>query len=108
MKVVYSSQTGTFQLHMEGNQKDIFGDLATFQEIFSHTKCQCCDSAARFVRRVVEDNDFYEMHCTNLNCRAKLAFGQHKKGDTLFPKLKDEDGGYIKNGGWVKWNGEKK
>ena len=34
---------------------------------------------------------------------AALSFGQHKKGDTLFPKRKDEKGNWLENGGWHKW-----
>jgi len=107
MKVTYDSATGGFAVQMEGSQKDIFRDMATFQEIFTHNRCKCCDSPAKFVVREVDGNDFYEMHCTNLQCRARLAFGQHKKGDTLFPRLRDDDGKYLKFGGWTKWEGGK-
>ena len=53
----------------------------------------------------MEDNDYYEMRC--LSCGAALSYGQHKKGGTLFPKRKDENGNWLDNGGWQKWQKEK-
>ena len=61
------------------------------------------------------DNDFYELRC--VGCNAKLVFGQHKKGETIFPKrhwnsLSDKEkeqrgpepkNGYLSNNGWFKW-----
>ena len=39
------------------------------------------------------------------SCGAKLAFGQHKTGDSLFPKRKAADGSYDnKTRGWFKWS----
>ena len=41
-------------------------------------------------------------------CREIISYGQHKKGDTLFPKRKDEAGNWLENNGWYKWEGKKK
>jgi hypothetical protein len=77
------------------SQKEIFEDLASFQEVFSITVCKGCgESRLRYVVREVEGNKFYELKC--LTCHAKLQFGQHKGLSTLFPKS------------WVKWNFEDK
>jgi hypothetical protein len=43
-----------------------------------------------------------------MDCGAVLSYGQHKKGDTLFPKRKGEDGSWLENNGWYKWEGKKK
>ena len=91
-------------LELEGkDQKDLFKELAKSQEIFSLDTCGLCGCKnIRYVVRNVEDNDFYELVCQDVKCRAKLAFGQHKKGNTMFPKLKDEKG-YLPNRGWTKY-----
>jgi translation initiation factor 2 beta subunit (eIF-2beta)/eIF-5 len=91
------------ELELDGNgQKEIFKELATIQEIFGEEKCGICSSSnIKFVVRTVEGNDYYELRCAD--CGAILSFGQHKKGETLFPKRKDEQGNYLPNKGWYKW-----
>lgn len=84
--------------------KDLFKQLAAFTEVFSDESCGKCKSGdVAYVVRNVEDNDFYEKKCKS--CGAKLAFGSHKKGDTLFPKRKDGDS-WLLDSGWVKYNRE--
>lgn len=91
------------EFELEGSgQKEIFKELAVIQEIFGETHCGMCKSEnLRFVVRNVDDNDYYELRC--VDCGAILAFGQHKKNGTLFPKRKDKDGNYMKNKGWHKY-----
>ena len=91
------------ELELDGNgQKEIFKELATIQEIFGEEKCGICSSSnIKFIVRTVEGNDYYELRCAD--CGAILSFGQHKKGETLFPKRKDEQGNYLPNKGWYKW-----
>jgi len=94
-----------FEVQGEG-QKEIFKELAAIQEIFGETKCGVCGSEnIKFVVRAVDDNEYYELRC--MDCGAVLAFGQHKKGGTLFPKRKDEKGEYMPNKGWYKWTNAK-
>ena len=103
MKVRYTS--GRLSVEVEGDkQKDVFAELAKFQEVFEHNKCgKCGGTDVRFVVRTVDDNDFFELHCQE--CRARLAFGQHKgKEGTLFPRRKDAEGQWLKDGGWLKYN----
>jgi hypothetical protein len=108
MKVTYKSKSGRFSVELEGSQKEIFGEISDFQEVFENDKCEACGkSNIRFVVRTVEDNEYYEIHCLEKGCRAKLAFGQHKKSDTLFPKRKSESG-YLDNQGWTKYVPESK
>lgn len=95
------------EFELEGaGQKEIFKELAMVQEIFSEKKCGVCQSEnIKFVVRVVDDNEYYELRC--MDCGAVLSYGQHKKGGTLFPKRKDADGKYLPNNGWYKWTGSK-
>jgi|TARA_R110000765_G_scaffold121857_4_gene218218 DNA-directed RNA polymerase subunit RPC12/RpoP len=102
MKVNYTS--GKISAEIEADtQIDLFQKLANFQEIFAENKCAKCGSDnIRFQVRNVEENLYYEAKCSG--CGAKLAFGVMKKGGRLFPKRKDKDGGWLPDGGWVKWN----
>lgn len=88
-------------------QKDIFEQLSSLQEIFGESTCgKCGKDNLKFQVREVDDNKYYELRCKD--CGAVLAFGSHKKGDTLFPKRKDADGKFLENKGWTKWDGTKK
>ena len=105
MKVRYTSNRLSVEVEGE-KQKDVFAELASFQEVFEHDVCGKCKSEdVRFVVRNVGDNDFYEVHCQA--CRARLAFGQHKgKDGTLFPRRKDAEGKWLADGGWLKYNAQ--
>jgi hypothetical protein len=90
-----------FELDGAG-QKELFKEIANIQEIFGEAKCGVCGSEnIRFVVRVVDDNEYYELRC--MDCGAVLGFGQHKKGGTLFPKRKDAEGNWLENRGWYKY-----
>ena len=107
MKVKYKvSDRLEFELEGSG-QKEVFKELALIQEIFGEEKCDVCGNQnIKFVVRNVEGNDYYELRCSD--CGSILAFGQHKKGGTLFPKRKDDDGKYLANRGWHKWTKDEK
>lgn len=107
MKVKYKvSDRLEFELEGSG-QKEVFKELALIQEIFGEEKCGVCGNQnIKFVVRNVEGNDYYELRCSD--CGSILAFGQHKKGGTLFPKRKDDDGKYLPNRGWHKWTKDEK
>ena len=107
MKVKYKvSDKLEFELEGAG-QKEVFKELALIQEIFGEEKCGVCGSQnIKFVVRNVEGNDYYELRCSD--CGSILAFGQHKKGGTLFPKRKEDDGKYLPNRGWHKWTKDEK
>ena len=103
MKVKYQTKNGRISVELEGDsQREIFSQIAKFQEVFEETMCGKCGSEnLRFVVRNVDDNLYYELRC--MDCQAKLAVGSHKKGGGLFPKRKDGDD-WLPNRGWVKWN----
>ena len=104
MKLNLTTQNGKISVEFDGeSQKDLFGQIASFQEVFEESKCGKCGSEnLKYVVRTVDENDYYEIRC--LDCGAKLQFGVMKKGGGLFPKRKDKDGNWLPNNGWVKWN----
>lgn len=100
---------------------EIFESLSGAQEIFSHPACGICQNQdVKFMVRVdTDENKYYELHCGNLQCRARLVFGSHKKGGGLYPKRKydslspseqekrvsqkahaDKHFGYLPHNGW--------
>lgn len=113
MLVEYTTLDGRIKVTIEGKtQTDIFEQLAQFQEVFEDSECVRNGQTSNKVRYIVREDDdankYYEKVCfdmTKKECNgAKLAYGQHKKGGTLFPKRKDKDGNWLPNSGWVKYN----
>ena len=127
MKAIFCA-TSKLSIEVEGeSQRDLFEELAHAQETFSHEKCGCCNKDNfRFMCRQNEDQDkFFELMCLEYGCKAKLAFGCHKKGGGLFPKRrwdalspgertnrayqeKDCKSGFLPNNGWFKFIPNKK
>ncbi len=92
------------------DEKVLFAKIAHLQEIFEQ-KCAKCDGTdLRMVMRNVEKDKkeyvYYEYHCNNQNCRAKLSLGVKQQSGELFPKRKDESGEYVGTYGWKKWDKE--
>jgi len=87
--------SGNVTVEAEG-QKELFETLAEYQEVFAISQCGGCKSEdLRYSVRVQEDkkgkaHKYFELRCSS--CYAKLPFGQHDNGKTLFPKT------------WVRWN----
>ena len=104
MKISYTTKNNRLQCEIDAESvKEVFKKLAEFQEIFDEDKCGSCGSEdISFQVRTVEGNDFYELKCNK--CFSKLAYGQHRMGNSLFPKRKLADGSFDKeNKGWHKW-----
>ena len=104
MKAHFKTATGRLTFEVEGESpKALFKKLAVVQEIFDSDKeCGCCHGTdIRFRARQVDDYEFFEIACGD--CFARLQFGQAKKGGGLFPKRKAEDGSWLPNRGWAKW-----
>lgn len=120
----------TLIVEVEGEtETDLFEGISSAQEVFEHEKCgHCQNSDLRFVvRQDKEENKYYELHCRNIACRARLPFGQNKKPKgSLYPKRKfeslgpaeqeqrkvekeyaDKHYGYLDHSGWYKYNGPK-
>lgn len=96
--------------------KEVFRQIAAAQETFEDSKCGYCGNKnLRYLVRKKEDNEFFELQCTDPKCRAKLAFGFGKKEGNMYPKrfetdnkgktIKGEnDKGIVKGKwGWHKW-----
>ncbi len=107
MKAHYKTKDARLVFEIQGETiKDLFRGIGQLQEIFeSGAACGACQSASIHMRtRTVEDNEYFEMVC--MDCRARLEFGQHKKGGTLFAKRKGSDGQWLPNSGWKKWENQ--
>lgn len=106
MKITYTTGSGRITAEFEADsQKDLFTEINRFQEVFEEDKCgKCGNTDIKYVVRNVDDNQYYELRCSNPKCAARLAFGAHKKGGGLFPKRKDNDGNWLPDHGWTKWN----
>lgn len=117
MELSYTTADGRLTVKLEGKtQSEIFEQLAQFQEVFENTECviktdkgEKSSNKVRFVvREDKEENKYYEIHCVDSDPQLrgkKLAFGQHKKGGSLFPRRKDGEN-WLPNNGWVKFNKE--
>jgi hypothetical protein len=106
MKVTKTIGNITLDIERE-TQKEVFKDLAAFEEVFGENSCGKCSSEnLRCVVRENDGNEYYEMRC--LDCGARLSFGVHKKGGGIFPRRKDSDGNYLPDKGWQKWNPKSK
>jgi len=112
MKFNYTTADERMSVEIEGeDQKSIFQQIGQFQEVFENNECmKCHDTNVKFVTREVEGNTYYELRCSK--CGAKLSFGAHKLGGTLYPKRTAgkndqsglEEGSYLPDGGWMKWD----
>ena len=65
MKVTYTSKNGRISIEIEGDSpRDVFADIARFQEVFEETTCGKCGSEnLRLVVRNVDDNQYFEIRC---------------------------------------------
>lgn len=111
MKAHYKTANGRMTFEVEGEDpKTLFKKLAGVQELFDAEKtCGVCGSGdIRLQHRTVDEYDFYELRCAGSDqkgyaCGARFQFGQAKKGGGLFPKRKDEDGKWLPNRGWERY-----
>lgn len=67
-----------------GEVKDAFKVLSSFAVLGNNSCGKCKSTNVHPDHRVAQGIDFYEMRC--VDCGARLSFGQHKVGGTLFPK----------------------
>jgi hypothetical protein len=102
MKAVFKlSERLTVEVEGE-NQRELFENIAKFQEVFNEEVPPGAKGLnTRFVVRTVDDNKFYEMRCQDTG--QILSFGCHKKGNTLFPKRRDDQGNEVGKKGWHKY-----
>lgn len=114
MEAQFRTRSGALFIKFEApNQKALFEELARHQEVFdSDTHCGCCGKPnLRFRVRNVTDKknptrkyNYYELAC--LDCGARLSYGQSNDQVSLFPKRTDENGNWLPNRGWYKYQPE--
>lgn len=103
MKVNYKSKNGQFEVQFDAvNNKDLFEQIASFQEIFEQGKKG--GTNYRFVVRQVGKHKYYELLC--LNDGEKLGFGLREDDpDQMFPRRKNhKTGEAIGDNGWHKYD----
>ena len=106
MKCRYTSANSRLEFEVDADsQKALFARIANLQEVFeADSACGCCGSDdIRFRVRQAENKagvkcDYYELHCGA--CDARLSYGQHQTGDTLWVKRRDANGNAMPNHGW--------
>lgn len=103
MKVTYQV-TPRLTFEVEGDhQKDVFKKLAQIDAIFGINMCPMTKSTnLKFVVKEVDGNEYYEIHDRD-NPGVMMQFGQHKTGNTMFPR-KNKESGHV----WFKWSGKPK
>lgn len=97
MKAHFRVLGGRITLELEGGtQKELFAAIADAQDVFDADRsCGLCnDENLRFKVRIIEGNAFYELTCSG--CGARLQFGQHREGGTLYPKRAEGNRGWAK------------
>jgi hypothetical protein len=106
VEITYTTPNGRIQIRQEITKgKDAFEFVAKVQELFEEEACGCCHGKEiRCQVRKHDDYKFFEYVCMNPECGARLAFGQHKEGGTLFPKRWDaERQAAMPDNGWSIW-----
>lgn len=96
--------------------KDLFAQMAMAYEVFNETACGLCGSAnIRPVARQADKYHFFEYHCLEPGCGARLSIGQLQEPQGgLFPVRKllrngkpdFRDGELGPHQGWTKYRGE--
>ena len=104
MKISYTTSNGRITAEFDAeSHRGLFNEINKFQEVFEEDTCgKCKGQDIKYIVRTVDDNQYYELKCNS--CGSKLAFGVNKKGGGLFPKRKDNEGKWLPDNGWVKWN----
>lgn len=101
MKAHYKTRDGRITFEVSGETtKDVFREIAKVQSTFeADWACGLCQSAnIKFQTRVTGDeSEWFELQC---ECGARLQFGQHKKGGSLYVKRERND----PHRGWAKWD----
>jgi hypothetical protein len=117
MEMKYRSACGRYEVMFdEKSQDSLFAQIAKFQEIFEDDVSVVIEGTAvpisdiKFRTRKNKDGDvFYEKVYSGSNPKLfgyKMEYGNSKEDKgSLFPKRKDKDNNYYKNGGWHKWEG---
>ena len=104
MAVKVRVQVGKAWLEVDASSpKDAMKRLSGYYEVFGELVCgQCKSDRLALGHREHDDHDYYQQSC--LDCGARLDFGQHKNGETVFAKRKLPSGEYDREHyGWYHW-----
>jgi len=113
MKVTVKCGSGFVEANGESHA-ELWEQLASLAEAFGERVCGKCQNEE--IRHVVRENDggdkFYELHCQNSKCRARLRMSVTKKEKQFFPKRKAgkddasglEEGKWLPNNGWMRFD----
>ena len=85
---------------------DVFEALAYMESIFhGHEVCGLCQKRD-VTYQVQQDKEGHKYHkAVCLSCGGEFRFGVRKSPPgVLFPQLKDGDGNFKPNGGWLRWS----
>jgi hypothetical protein len=85
---------------------EVFEALARLEEVFhGYEVCGACQGkdVSYQVREDKQGNKYYQAHCHGCGCEFRFGVKRQPPG-CLFPQLKDNNGNWKENGGWVKWN----
>lgn len=101
MKAHYRAFNGKLLIEVEGQTiKDLFEQIGPVAEVLDgDDSCGKCGSPHIYPRsREAQGFTYYELVCSD--CSAKLSFGQHKDGGSLWAKRTDEQGNVMDYRGW--------
>ena len=107
MDAQFKALGGDLAIKIEaGDMQGLIQQLSELLDFFGETQCQACESKnVRPQYRSAKGFDFYSVRC--IDCGASLNFGQTKEGHKLFAKRKDDQGEYIGQFGWEKYEERK-
>ena len=106
-------------VYIEGDDsRKLFEDIHAINDGLRPEPCGKCQAPSVHLVREAGGNKFYELQCTELNCRARLSYGVEKETGKIYKKrTKTDDKGktvkedgktvYLPNRGWQKWDSEK-
>lgn len=98
VKLIVPLAQATVQVEAD-SVKDAIKKLSGYYDVFGEKKCgECGHEELAVQHRKAKGYDYYELRCPS--CDARLSFGQHQEGETLFPK---RDKGTA---GWHRWQGQ--
>ncbi len=102
MEAHYRAFQGRLVIKVEGSTiKELFEQIGPIAEVLDGDDC-CgkCASPHIYPRaREAKGFTYYELVCSD--CSAKLSFGQHKDGGSLWAKRVDDQGNRMDHRGWA-------
>lgn len=107
MEAHYRAFNGKLVIKVTGETiKDLFEQIGPVAEVLDGDDCcgACGDLRIYPRAREAKKKDgkmvtYYELVCSS--CGAKLSFGQHSSGGTLWAKRTDEHGNILDHRGWI-------